>query len=150
MNSDNDTAVKKFMEEQVKAGKTLPEIQQLIGEKFDRKMTFLEVRLMASELKDIDWQEEEPAEADDTPDQEAQPDHDALSEANTPGGCVVEMSKLVKPGAVAHGSVKFPSGVTADWSVDQLGRLGLSNNSGKPDEDDIKAFQKELQRLFAR
>jgi len=38
--------------------------------------------------------------------------------------------------------------VTADWFLDQDYRLGLSNNSGKPTENDIMEFQKELQKVL--
>jgi hypothetical protein len=60
----------------------------------------------------------------------------------------VEISKLVKPGAVAHGSVKFPSGASGDWILDQTGRLGLENSKGKPTPEDLQAFQEELQKAF--
>ena len=56
--------------------------------------------------------------------------------------------RRAKPGTVANGSVKFGSGVTADWYLDQTGRLGLTNNTGKPTETDIMEFQEELQKLF--
>ena len=64
------------------------------------------------------------------------------------GKTTVELSPIAKPGTVANGSVKFGSGVTADWYLDQTGRLGLTNNTGKPTETDIMEFQEELQKLF--
>ena len=56
----------------------------------------------------------------------------------------------MRPGAVASGSVKFASGVSAEWVIDQSGRLGLNNASGEPTEDDIKDFQKELQKALSK
>jgi len=64
------------------------------------------------------------------------------------GKTTVEVSKVVRPGAVASGSVKFGSGVTAEWVLDQLGRLGLEKASGKPTQQDVKDFQVELQKLL--
>jgi hypothetical protein len=62
------------------------------------------------------------------------------------GATVVEVSKLVRPGAALSGSVKFASGVKADWVLDQMGRLGLEKPTGKPTPEDIKEFQVELQK----
>ncbi|MCP3968600.1 MAG: hypothetical protein GY750_19980 [Lentisphaerae bacterium] len=141
----SDTDIKKFMAEQLNAGISLAEVQKLIDEKFDCKMTFLEVRLLASELENIEWEKEEEKE------ENAEEDIIEAEEVvlGEDGVCVVEMSKLVKPGAVAHGSVKFPSGATADWMLDNLGRLGLENSQGNPTPEDFEAFKVELQKAFS-
>ena len=63
------------------------------------------------------------------------------------GETVVEISKLVRPGAAVSGSVKFASGVTAEWFLDQMGRLGLDAvKGGEPTREDIAAFQQALQK----
>ena len=64
------------------------------------------------------------------------------------GKTTVEVSPIARPGAVASGSVKFGSGVTAEWMLDQYGRLGLDKPTGKPTEQDIKEFQIELQKAL--
>lgn len=66
------------------------------------------------------------------------------------GGTQVELSPIARPGAVASGTVKFGSGVTADWVLDRTGRIGLDNPTGSPTQQDIQEFQMELQKLFAR
>lgn len=71
-------------------------------------------------------------------------------EARQEGGTVVELSPIARPGAVASGTVKFASGVTADWVLDRTGRVGLDNPTGSPTQQDIQEFQMELQKLFAR
>lgn len=72
-------------------------------------------------------------------------------EENTPSsGTTVELSPIARPGAVASGTVKFGSGVTADWVLDRTGRIGLDNPTGSPTQQDIQEFQMELQKLFAR
>ena len=46
------------------------------------------------------------------------------------------------------GTVKVASGSTADWYVDQMGRLGLENLKGeKPTPEDVEAFQIELENV---
>ncbi len=64
------------------------------------------------------------------------------------GQTTVTVSPIQRPGFVATGSVTFGSGVTADWLLDQTGRLGLDNASGQPDEQDIREFQQELKKAF--
>lgn len=148
--------IKKFMAQKLSEGLSLAEIQKLIEAEFKQRMTFLEVRLMASSLDSIDWEKEaEKVNAEKNSEKEcetAEKDGADTKDAKTngPGKCVVELSKLVKPGAVAHGSVKFPSGASGTWLLDQMGRLGLEKSNGKPTEEDLKAFQEELQKVFAR
>ena len=63
------------------------------------------------------------------------------------GKTVVEISKLMRPGTALSGSVKFASGSTADWYIDQTGRLGLENLVGnQPTQEDIQQFQVELEK----
>ncbi|MDD5698207.1 MAG: hypothetical protein PHH77_06275 [Victivallaceae bacterium] len=148
----NENEIKKFMAEKIGEGVSLAEIQKLIEEKFHERMTFLDVRLMASNLEGIDWQREaeKATAAEKTAAEVEKIDEDDDGPAESDGKCVVELSKLVKPGAVAHGSVKFPSGASGNWVLDQMGRLGMEKAHGKPTEDDLKAFQTELQKLFSR
>ena len=154
MSSDNE--IKKFMAQKIKEDVSLSEIQKLIEEKFKKRMTFLDVRLMASTLDSIDWDEEAAKEtAAEKAEKEAAESEKELEESDTAnevsgGKCIVELSKLVKPGAVAHGSVKFPSGASGSWILDQMGRLGMEKAEGEPTEDDLKAFQMELQKIFSK
>jgi hypothetical protein len=49
------------------------------------------------------------------------------------------------------GSVKFASGSTAEWYVDNMGRLGLENLVGeKPTQDDVQQFQVELDKAIRK
>lgn len=151
----SDSEIKKFMARKIKENVSLSEIQKLIEEKFKKRMTFLDVRLMASTLDSIDWEEEAAKEtAAEKAEKEAAESENELGEDQTEdksgGKCVVELSKLVKPGAVAHGSVKFPSGASGSWILDQMGRLGMEKAEGEPTEDDLKAFQMELQKIFSK
>lgn len=169
MEKERELEVKRFMAGEIAAGTSLSDLQQLVNEKFNLQLTYMDIRIMASELDGIDWNAHDPkaqakakaeekaaaaaaaeaaaaegAEGGDAlePDVEAEPGD---------GKTVVEVSKLVRPGMALSGTVKFASGSTAEWYVDQFGRLGLENLHGeKPTQADIEAFQKELERVFAR
>ena len=59
---------------------------------------------------------------------------------------MVEINKIARPGAVLSGSVKFASGASAQWVLDQFGRLMFENAKGKPTKEDLVEFQEELQK----
>jgi hypothetical protein len=66
------------------------------------------------------------------------------------GGVRVTVDALTLPGSMASGKVTFSDGTRASWSLDQLGRLGLSgvDRTYQPPEDDVIAFQRELQKAL--
>ncbi|MBQ9338551.1 MAG: hypothetical protein IJS14_14770 [Lentisphaeria bacterium] len=167
--------IKDFIAQKVPEGFSLSKIQDLLKEQ-GVHITFMELRLLASEIEESVWKktekEEAPApaepantpadpqaaEADDfadgpadaAPAEPASPaPEDPAKPAAPRGKTTVELSKIARPGAAASGTVKFGSGVTAEWVIDQLGRLGLENASGQPDQQDIREFQIELQKLFS-
>ena len=169
--------IKEFIAQKVPEGYSLSKIQDMLKEQGVR-ITFMELRLLASEIEETVWKQNDketaPApqpeqaisgtSADDLPEamneseSEFQPapapspvpaDTQAEAPAAPRGKTTVELSKIARPGAAASGSVKFGSGVTAEWLIDQFGRLSLDNPSGKPDQQDIKEFQMELQKLFS-
>ena len=57
-----------------------------------------------------------------------------------------------RPGALASGKVTFSDAKSADWYLDQTGRLGLvpKEQGYKPSQDDLMDFQMELQNELAR
>lgn len=163
--------IKDFIAKKVPEGYSLSKIQDMLKEQ-NVNITFMELRLLASEIEESVWKKSEPEEPPKS--EPAVADLDADSEQGLPadlegegadaslpgepagkgkgaitGKTVVELSKIARPGAVASGSVKFGSGVTAEWILDQTGRLGLDKPTGKPTEQDIREFQVELQKLFA-
>lgn len=136
-------------------GLSLSSIQDEL-KKRDVKMTFMELRLLASEIESGVWKAQEKV---DAPAEKADDKNDAPSTENekpkTPAGelvrgkTTVSVSPIQRPGFAASGSVTFSSGSSADWYLDQNGRLGLDNLKGdKPDEQDVKEFQVELQKAF--
>ena len=59
---------------------------------------------------------------------------------------------VTRPGAVVSGKVTFSDGKSAEWYLDQYGRLGMlpGEKGYKPSQNDIMAFQTELQNQLAR
>ncbi|OQA85206.1 MAG: hypothetical protein BWY31_02071 [Lentisphaerae bacterium ADurb.Bin242] len=164
--------IKEFIAKRVPEGYSLSKIQDMLKEQ-NVNITFMELRLLASEIEENIWKNREPEETkkpgpesaelstesdrelpagdgeeEETPLSE-EPEEKGKGKGGITGKTVVELSKIVRPGAVASGTVKFGSGVTAEWILDQTGRLGLDKPTGKPTEQDIREFQMELQKLFA-
>jgi len=168
------TEIKKFIAEQLSKGVSLTDIQKLLSSEKGVVMTFLELRLLASEIENVDWakqNKEESKPKDISPDKlsgKAPPDdeevfadeedgfeneHDEAVMEGEPvssGKTTVEMNKIARPGAIASGSVNFGSGAKAEWILDSLGRVGLDKAQGKPTPQDVQEFQMELQKLLSR
>ena len=156
----DEMIIKQFVAKKLHEGVKLTDIQKMLIDELDCKMTFLELRLLAAELEDVDWAQFDPqekkadAEADaagaSVPADEAAAAEDSENSVSTTGATTVEISRLARPGAMAHGTVNFASGASAEWLIDEMGRLGLDKVSGQPTENDIAEFQTELRKLFER
>ncbi|MBO5689653.1 MAG: hypothetical protein J6S73_06950 [Lentisphaeria bacterium] len=138
--------MKKFLAAEIAAGKSLSDIQTLLNEKFGVRLTYMDVRIMASELDNIDWTSRDPVKP-------AEPVEDVtkVPAQNAPAGdgtTVVEVNQVVRAGALAEGSVRFGSGASGTWIVDQMGRLGFDKLNGEPTEKDIQEFQVELRKVL--
>ena len=146
--------IKKFTAAELAAGVSLSDIQNHINAEFKTSLTYMDVRILASTL-DVDWQAldpnakkaAEPEENDNpAPEEPAAPQEPDAVEADEASDTVVEVSKLARPGMMLSGSVKFASGSTAEWYLDNMWRLGLENLVGeKPTQEDIEKFQIALQ-----
>ena len=150
---END--IKIYMASRIAEGISLSDIQNEVNKKFGQSLTYMDIRILAAGL-DIDWQAKAAAKAEEAK-KEAEAAKEetpaaAAPEAEAPaedaaGQTVVEISKLMRPGTALSGSVKFASGSTADWYIDQTGRLGLENLVGdQPTQEDIRQFQVELEK----
>lgn len=146
---DNMNEIKKFMLEKIAENISLSDIQTMVNEKFNTKMTFMDIRILASELE-VDWRSEEENKAEEkTAETEDNTEEKDSAPEKTTAKTTVELNKIVRPGAIASGSVNFASGVYAEWFIDNNGRLGLDKvKGGKPTEQDIEDFQVEMQKIF--
>lgn len=172
--------IKAFIADRTREGNSLSKIQDMLAEQ-GVKMTFMELRLIASEIETTFWKQSEPepepaaeekkpeqaapadAGADDFPEDADAPSDDALpadepapadapaadGEAAPRGVTTVTLDQLARPGFLATGGVKFGSGASGSWCLDQMGRLMFEKLEGKPDRQDLQEFQLELQRMFA-
>ena len=169
--------IKQFIADRTREGNNLSKIQDMLAEQ-GVKMTFMELRLIASEIETSFWQKSEPApepapeEKAPAPAQEAAPEEDegipggdapeqappaepapgapaGEGDAAPRGRTTVTVDQLQRPGFLATGSVTFGSGASGNWCLDQMGRVMFEKLEGKPDRIDIQEFQMELQRVFA-
>ena len=141
--------IKLFVRELLNEGLSLSDIQKKLQSEKDVRMTFLALRLLASELEEIDWSKQKSdIEADKTKAKaEEDKKKDAEKKAENAGKTVVEVSRLKRPGSIANGTVEFASGAKAEWILDQSGQLGLDKQTGgEPTQEDIQEFQVELQK----
>jgi hypothetical protein len=134
----------------VREGKPLADIQRGLEQQYDLKLTYMDVRFLVDDLdvempRDPDPDPEPPA---DTIAPDPSGDEAPVIEGEfSGGGLKVDVDSVTRPGAVVSGEVTFSDGVTAKWSIDQMGRLGLdpSQPGYRPSPEDIQAFQSELQ-----
>lgn len=156
-----ENQIKLFMAQALAEGKSLSDIQTLVNNEFSLNMTYMDIRIIASTL-DVDWQKVSPApqKAEPAPpasDTEAAAEEesapaDAAGEEEMPplpqpsGKTQIDFSKLARPGMMVSGSVTFANGSTAEWFLDNMGRLGLENlNGDQPSQEDVQDFQITLQ-----
>ena len=114
LSSEQKEAVKQWIND----GAKLVDVQKLLSEKFNVKMTYMDVRFL---VDDLDLTMRDPkTEAKE----EAKPEP---AEAETPkqGGVTVEVNPVQRPGVLTGGNVTFSDGVQATWELDAEGRLHL-------------------------
>ena len=152
--------IKQFIADKTAEGMSLTAIQDALSAQ-GVKIRFMELRLLAAEIESVLAMKEAEKAAAETPAPEEKKAEEvpapAPAEPAAPapeggakvrGATTVSISPIQRPGFAMSGSVSFGSGVTADWYVDQTGRLGLDNASGQPDEQDIQEFQIELRKAL--
>ena len=63
------------------------------------------------------------------------------------GAVKLTVDTLARPGTVVSGKVTFSDGQTADWYLDQMGRMGVvpAQKGYKPSQADVMDFQEQLQ-----
>jgi len=138
-------------------GAKLSEIQTRLAEEFGLRLTYMEVRLLVDDLKLTPKDPEPPKNAESPPPAESKPgDAKGVSSPAKPssatGKVSVSVDQLTRPGAVASGKVTFSDGQTADWYLDQMGRLGVvpKQQGYKPSAADVQQFQMALEKEITR
>ncbi|MGF1452207.1 MAG: hypothetical protein ACFB21_09065 [Opitutales bacterium] len=128
--------------EWVRGGDGPAEVQRRLEETFGVKLTFMEVRFL---IDDLDLDLVAPGAPASEPASTAPIDAQAELESSPAS---VEVDAVQRPGAMVSGSVTFSQGQRLGWQVDQMGRLGLipGETAYEPSQEEIKAFQEELQK----
>lgn len=143
MNTDERNRI---IAEELNRGQSLGDIQKLLADEYGVNLTYLDLRMIASELS-VDWSKQP-----DVPHAGTVTDDGALGQdAAAPASRTkVTLSKVARPDAAVSGTVEFESGAKGQWFVDHMGRLAVSPEQGssKPTEQDIQKFQAELQNVL--
>jgi len=144
--------LKKIVSELLQQGRSLAEVQKILDSEHNEKITFFDLRMLASELENVDWSgqdEKKEARKEKTSVEDAS---DSLDDGDDKeqSGTIVEFSKLTRPGIALSGSVRFASGATAEWVLDQYGRLTFEKSEGQPTQEDIEDFHEQLKKKLSR
>lgn len=132
----------------VAEGESLSSIQTRIQTEFGISMTYMDVRFLVDDLG-AEFVEPEPDDAEEA----ASVEEAILEPVDEGGGSVsVEVDKVMRPGALVSGTVKFSDGVSAQWQLDQMGRLGIvpPKEGYQPPESDLEEFQVQLQQQLQK
>lgn len=142
---------KNQVREWIAANESLSGVQERLKQEFGISLTYMEARLLMSELEVVPAEKvvEEPVE--DVVD-EAGEDSEAEAETEEAGNGQVQvtMDQITKPNFLVSGRVSFSDGKGAAWYLDHSGRLGLDvdEEGYRPSEEDVMAFQQELRKLI--
>ncbi|MGV3771620.1 MAG: hypothetical protein ACO1QB_01880 [Verrucomicrobiales bacterium] len=171
-----DEAQRKKVSEWIDQGLKLSEVQSRISTEFGISLTYMQMRFLMDDLalkpKDLPPPLPVPAASaaqGSTPapnlpgtpfpaegaEADADLPADELMDEDFPptsGSVSVSVDQVTRPGAMVSGKVTFSDQQTAEWYLDQTGRLGIvSKQAGyKPSQQDIMEFQMELQNALGK
>jgi len=155
-----DDTQRKKVAEWIAAGLKLSEIQNRLAAELGVRMTYMDVRFLVDDLKLTPKDTEPPrppAPVIPPPStKREQPAGSPLDQKSTgvpaATGVSVSVDHLAKPGAVVSGKVTFSDGQTADWYIDQSGRLGLVPQQAgyRPPAAEVQQFQARLESELSR
>ena len=146
----------------IEQGAKLGEIQNRLASELSIKLTYMDTRFLVDDLKLVPKDPEPPKVAE--PPAAAKPPLTTkpvpageAAEEDMPlpagGGKVsVTVDQITRPGAIVSGKVTFSDSQTADWYLDQTGRLGVvpKQQGYKPSATDVQDFQLALQQEMAK
>jgi len=156
-----DEAQKQRVTEWIAQGLSLSEIQNRLASDLGIRMTYMEVRFLIDDLKLKPRDKERPkspadlksdVKGTDAPGKNKDILANKQDDEPAAGNVSVKVDQIARPGALASGQVTFSDGKSADWYLDQYGRLGLvpKQKDHKPSEQDLMTFQAELQTELAK
>jgi hypothetical protein len=144
----------------ISEGAKLSEIQNRLASELGVKLTYMEARFLVDDLKLVPKDPEppkvvEPPAGAKPPEKAAAPAaplDDDLAPLPSSGKVSVVVDQITRPGAIVSGKVTFSDRQTADWYLDQTGRLGVvaKQQGYKPAAADLQDFQIALQQELAK
>jgi hypothetical protein len=143
----------------IAGGAKISEVQNRLASEFSIKVTYMEARFLVDDLKLTPKDPELPkviAPPAAAPALTTKPvPASELNEIPAPAGggkVSVGVDQIARPGTVVSGKVTFSDGQTADWYLDQTGRLGVvpTQQGYKPSPADVQEFQLALQQEVAK
>ena len=143
--SDEQKAV---ISQWVSEGESIAKIQNLLKKHFDLGLTYMDVRFLVDDLGVVYKDSNEIAE--DTEDKESETET-ATEENNETGGVIVDVDAVIRPGSLVSGNVRFSDGVALGWQLTSTGQLGLipgDDPEYRPSNEDLQAFQTQLQEVL--
>ncbi len=154
-----DETQKQEVAKWINEGLKLSEIQSKLATEYGLRVTYMEVRLLVDDLKLTPKNEvrriepiltSAPVPPAATP-VTATPGT-AEKPAAKPGKVSVAVDSVARAGAVVSGRVTFSDGNSAEWYLDQMGRLGLAPGlqGYRPSQEDLEAFQTELHKELSK
>ena len=132
----------------VSEGESIAKIQNLLKEHFHLGLTYMDVRFLVDDLGVVYKDSNEIA--DDTEDTESEKDT-ATVEHNQTGGVIVDVDSVIRPGSLVSGNVTFSDGVALGWQLTSTGQIGLipgEDSEYRPSNEDLQAFQSQLQEVL--
>ncbi|MGA2246716.1 MAG: hypothetical protein ABSH48_17125 [Verrucomicrobiota bacterium] len=147
----------------IEQGATLSEIQSRLASELGLKLTYMDTRFLVDDLKLVPKDPERLKTPELPPAEKAAPAAgleaaDKVAEAEAPlppaggGKVAVTVDQITRPGAIVSGKVTFSDRQTAEWYLDQTGRLGVvpKQQGYKPSAADVQDFQIALQQEMAK
>ena len=147
LSDEQKTVVNQWVSE----GESIAKIQSLLKEHFDLGLTYMDVRFLVDDLDIVYKDSNEIAEdSEDTQDKELETEA-ATEENNLTGGVIVDVDAVIRPGSLVSGNVTFSDGVALSWQLTSTGQLGLipgDDPEYRPSNEDLQAFQSQLQEVL--
>src|SRR6266850_5781580 len=124
---------KLVVKELLAKGHTLSQIQDYLRNEKHDSITYMELRLLLSEMPDAKLPEKEVLKT-------VLPPEPATPAAG--GKLSISMDQMPAPGSMLSGYARFSSGAKAHWFLDEAGRLGREPELGssKPNQKDMQEF----------
>jgi DNA-binding transcriptional MerR regulator len=134
---------KQVVKELLAKGHTLSQIQDYLRNEKNDSITYMELRLLLSEMPDAKLPEKELLKTPVLP-------PDTKPAAPAAGKLSISVDQAPAPGSMLSGYARFSSGAKAHWFLDEMGRLGLEPELGssKATQADMQEFSTELRKML--